>query len=46
MKGNSNFSLQVSVPNSLWAQYASTSHVATVKKEVGTFRIRKLFYSF
>ncbi len=26
--------------------YTSTLHVATVKKEVCAFRIRKLFYSF
>ncbi len=38
-KGNSNFGLQVSVPNSLYTVYASTLHVTTVKKEVGTFRI-------
>ncbi len=45
-KGNGNFGLQVSVPKSLCTSYASTSHVAIVKKKVGTFRIEKLFYSF
>ncbi len=40
-KGNGNFSLQVSVLNSLCTPYPSTLHVATVKKEVGTFKIGK-----
>ncbi len=45
-KGNGNFGLQISTPNSPCAPYASTLHVAIVKKEAGTFRIGKLFYSF
>ncbi len=42
--GKGNFGLQISVSNSLFVPYDSTLHVATVKKEVGTFRIGKLFY--
>ncbi len=41
-----NLGLQVSIPNSLCTPYSSTLHATTVKKEAGTFRIGKLFYSF
>ncbi len=41
-----NRNLQTEITVSLCALYTSTLHVTTVKKEVGAFRIRKLFYSF
>ncbi len=41
-----NRKLQTETTISLYAPYAFTLHVATLKKEVDTFRIGKLFYSF
>ncbi len=45
-KNNLKRKLATKITVSLCGPKASTLHIATVKKEIGTFRIGKLFYSF